>query len=71
MTEQSHAILNLLTALAYFSIPFSLLVYLKKRKSKEFTWVFICFIMFIMLCGLIALYAYYRISLSNPFKSYD
>ena len=52
MTEPSHAIFNLLTALAYFSIPISLLVFLKKRKLQEFTWVFICFIMFIMLCGI-------------------
>ncbi len=52
MTEQSHAIFDLLTALAYFSIPISLLVFLKKRKLQEFTWVFICFIMFIMLCGI-------------------
>ena len=52
MSEPLHAIFNLLTALAYFSIPFSLLVFLKKRKSKEFTWVFICFTMFILLCGI-------------------
>lgn len=51
MTEHIHAIFDLLTALAYFSIPFSLLVYLKKRKLQEFTWVFICFILFILLCG--------------------
>ncbi len=52
MSEPIHTIFNLLTALAYFSIPFSLLVFLKKRKSKEFTWVFICFTMFILLCGI-------------------
>jgi PAS domain S-box-containing protein len=52
MTNQSHAIFDLLTALAYFSIPISLLVFLKKRKLQEFTWVFICFILFILLCGI-------------------
>ena len=52
MSESLHAIFNLLTALAYFSISISLLVFLKKRKSKEFTWVFICFTVFILLCGI-------------------
>ncbi len=52
MMEQLHAIFDLLTSLAYFSIPISLLVFLKKRKLQEFTWVFICFILFIMLCGI-------------------
>lgn len=52
MNEHLHEIFNLITALAYFSIPFSLVVYLKKRKSKEFTWMFICFTLFILLCGI-------------------
>lgn len=52
MTEQLHAIFDLLIALAYLSIPFSLLFFLKRRKSQEFTWVFICFVIFITLCGI-------------------
>ncbi|HWL24362.1 MAG TPA: GGDEF domain-containing protein, partial [Ureibacillus sp.] len=46
------AIADILTSLAYFSIPITMLVFMKKRKNFEFRWMFSCFILFIMLCGI-------------------
>lgn len=40
-----------LIALAYFSIPFTLLHFVRKRIDLEFTWVFLCFAVFIIACG--------------------
>ncbi|MFJ8257296.1 putative bifunctional diguanylate cyclase/phosphodiesterase [Peribacillus asahii] len=45
------AIAGILTSLAYFSIPITMIVFIKKRKNFEFRWMFSCFILFIMLCG--------------------
>ncbi|MFJ8267490.1 putative bifunctional diguanylate cyclase/phosphodiesterase [Peribacillus asahii] len=45
------AIAGVLTSLAYFWIPITMIVFMKKRKNFEFRWMFSCFILFIMLCG--------------------
>ncbi|MBM7649785.1 diguanylate cyclase (GGDEF)-like protein [Bacillus ectoiniformans] len=47
-----HTISDFLTSIAYFSIPITMFVFVKKRKSFEFRWMFICFILFITLCGI-------------------
>jgi signal transduction histidine kinase len=39
------------TALAYFSIPLALMVFVKRRGDLKFNWIFILFSAFIFLCG--------------------
>lgn len=38
-------------ALAYFSIPITLVYFVRKRKDLQFNWIFICFAVFILACG--------------------
>lgn len=59
---------DILTVVAYFTIPIALVLLVKKRDDLEFNWVFLMFSAFIFLCGithLIALiniwYGYYFI----------
>jgi PAS domain S-box-containing protein len=40
-----------LIALAYFTIPFTLVYFVRKRAELRFTWIFLCFAMFIVACG--------------------
>jgi signal transduction histidine kinase/ActR/RegA family two-component response regulator len=40
-----------LITLAYFSIPFTLLYFVRKRKDLQFNWMFVCFAIFIVACG--------------------
>jgi signal transduction histidine kinase len=39
------------TALAYFSIPLALVVFVKRRADLQFNWIFLLFSAFIFLCG--------------------
>jgi PAS domain S-box-containing protein len=41
-----------LITLAYLSIPFSLLVFVRKRTNLELDWIFLCFAVFIVSCGM-------------------
>lgn len=45
------AISNALIAVSYASIPFFLIVFVRKRKDMPFTWVIFLFGMFILACG--------------------
>jgi signal transduction histidine kinase/ActR/RegA family two-component response regulator len=47
-----HVIADSLIALAYFSIPFTLLYFVRRRKDLQFNWIFVCFAVFIVACGL-------------------
>jgi signal transduction histidine kinase/ActR/RegA family two-component response regulator len=47
-----HVIADALIALAYFSIPFTLLYFVRRRKDLEFNWIYVCFAVFIIACGL-------------------
>jgi len=38
-------------ALAYYSIPITLLYFVRKRKDLAFDWMFVCFATFIVACG--------------------
>lgn len=40
-----------LIMLAYFSIPFTLLYFVRQRKDLQFNWIFVCFAVFIVACG--------------------
>jgi len=46
-----HIVSDALITLAYFSIPFTLLYFVRKRKAQEFNWIFLCFAIFIVACG--------------------
>ncbi|MEJ0037780.1 MAG: PAS domain-containing protein [Gammaproteobacteria bacterium] len=46
-----HVISDALIALAYFSIPFTLLYFVRKRGDLQFHWMFVCFAVFIVACG--------------------
>lgn len=46
-----HAISDVLTGLAYFSIPLALAVFVKRRQDLVFKPVFLLFVAFILLCG--------------------
>ena len=47
-----HVIADALIALAYFSIPFTLLFFVRRRKDLQFNWIYVCFAVFIIACGL-------------------
>jgi len=46
-----HVISDSLIALAYFSIPVTLIYFIQRRRDLPFHWVFVCFGMFILACG--------------------
>jgi PAS domain S-box-containing protein len=46
-----HVVSDSLTALAYFSIPVALAVFVSRRSDVQFGWVFWAFAIFIMACG--------------------
>jgi PAS domain S-box-containing protein len=46
-----HLISDLLIAIAYFTIPFTLLNFVRRRKDLPFNWMFVCFGIFIVACG--------------------
>ena len=46
-----HVVSDTVIALAYFSIPFALAIFVSKRRDVEFGWVFWAFAVFIMACG--------------------
>jgi PAS domain S-box-containing protein len=46
-----HVVCDSLIALAYLSIPFTLLYFVRKRGDLEFNWMFVCFAIFIVSCG--------------------
>jgi len=47
-----HVISDGLTALAYFTIPFTLVYLVNKRRDLSFDWIFLCFAIFIVACGM-------------------
>jgi signal transduction histidine kinase len=46
-----HVISDSLITLAYYSIPVSLIYFVRQRKDLEFHWMFLCFAIFILACG--------------------
>jgi len=46
-----HVLSDGFIALAYYSIPLTLIYFVRKRKDMVFDWVFVCFAVFIMSCG--------------------
>ncbi len=46
-----HITSDALITLAYYSIPFTLLYFIRKRRDIPFNWMFLCFAVFIVACG--------------------
>jgi len=46
-----HVVSDSLIALAYFSIPFTLLYFVRRRTDLQFSGMFVCFAIFIVACG--------------------
>jgi PAS domain S-box-containing protein len=46
-----HVISDAVIALAYFTIPVSLVWFIRKRRDVPFSWIFVCFGVFIVACG--------------------
>jgi signal transduction histidine kinase len=42
---------DILIAAAYFTIPLTLIAFVRRRKDLQFHWMFLCFAMFILACG--------------------
>ena len=47
-----HAVSDFLIAAAYFTIPFTLIQFVRRRRDLPFNWMFVCFGVFIIACGL-------------------
>lgn len=46
-----HIVSDALIALSYYSIPFTLVYFVRKRQDIPFNWMFLCFATFIVACG--------------------
>jgi PAS domain S-box-containing protein len=47
-----HLISDFLIAVAYFTIPFTLVQFVRRRRDLPFNWMFVCFGVFIVACGM-------------------
>jgi PAS domain S-box-containing protein len=56
-----HVISDALIAIAYFSIPFALAIFVSKRRDLRFGWVYWSFGIFIMACGLTHILSIYTL----------
>ena len=46
-----HVLSDGLIAMAYFTIPLTLIYFVRRRKDLQFHWMFLCFAVFILACG--------------------
>jgi PAS domain S-box-containing protein len=56
-----HVVSDAVIALAYFSIPFALAIFVSKRRDLKFGWIYWSFGIFIMACGLTHILAIYTL----------
>ena len=56
-----HVISDSIIAIAYYSIPLTLIYFVRKRKDLAFDWMFVCFAIFIVACGTTHLMEIYNI----------
>ncbi|HEX9782984.1 MAG TPA: HAMP domain-containing sensor histidine kinase [Opitutaceae bacterium] len=56
-----HAIADTLIVLSYYSIPATLLYFVRRRRNLEFHWMFVCFAIFILACGTTHLFEIWNI----------
>lgn len=62
-----HSASDLLIAVSYYSIPLTLLSFVRHRKGFRFSWLFACFATFILACGTTHLMQIWNIWHSNYF----
>jgi PAS domain S-box-containing protein len=46
-----HVVSDSFIAMAYATIPFTLLYFVRRRRDLQFNWMFVCFAVFIIACG--------------------
>jgi PAS domain S-box-containing protein len=46
-----HVVSDAFIALAYATIPFTLIYFVRRRRDLQFNWMFVCFAIFIVACG--------------------
>jgi hypothetical protein len=46
-----HVVSDAVIAFSYYSIPLTLIYFVRKRKDLVFNWMFVCFAVFIVACG--------------------
>src|SRR6202023_3115752 len=46
-----HVISDGFITVAYYSIPITLIYFVRRRKDLQFNWIFVCFALFIVACG--------------------
>ena len=56
-----HVVSDSLIAAAYFTIPITLVYFVRKRRDLPFNWMFVCFGIFILACGTTHLLAIYNV----------
>jgi signal transduction histidine kinase/ActR/RegA family two-component response regulator len=56
-----HVVSDAIIAVAYFSIPFALGIFVSRRRDVEFGWVVWAFALFIMACGLTHVFSIYTL----------
>jgi len=56
-----HVISDSLIAAAYFTIPVTLVYFVRKRRDVPFNWIFVCFGVFILACGATHLMSVYNV----------
>src|SRR6202000_2010118 len=56
-----HVVSDALIAMAYFSIPFALAIFVSKRRDLRFGWVYWAFGVFILACGLTHILSIYTL----------
>ena len=56
-----HVISDAIIAMAYFSIPFALTIFVSRRKDIKFGWIFWAFAVFILACGLTHILSIYTL----------
>src|SRR3954469_21986166 len=64
-----HVISDALIALAYYSIPVTLVGFVRRRKDLTFSWMFVCFAVFILACGTTHLMEIWNVWHSNYWLS--
>lgn len=64
-----HLVADLLIAASYYSIPFALIVLVRKRRDLHFNWIFYMFAAFILACGTTHLFNIW--ALWQPFYKVD
>lgn len=64
-----HVISDALIVIAYYSIPVTIVYFVRQRKDLTFSWMFVCFAVFILACGTTHLMEIWNVWHSNYWLS--